>query len=194
MTEEQNPEELASLDENMGDEMDQATQLKAELDEALREKAQYKAIAQRAQADLVNYRRRAAQELTESRENANTGLLLKLISVVDDFDRAIEMIPEDAVLPGWYEGLRLVHRNLELQMESEGLSKIETCIGESFDVQHHEALIFESNSENEEGTILRIIREGYKLRQKVLRATQVSVSRPMDKQLDNQPDNDAQEA
>lgn len=194
MTEEQKPEDLKSLEEQMAEEPDELTQLRAQLEEALREKDQYKNMAQRAQADLVNYRRRAAQELSEARENANAQLLLKLISVADDFNRAFNMIPEDAVAPGWYDGLELVHRNLQRQMESEGLIKIETAIGQPFDVHEHEAVFSETDSDNEEGSVVRVIRDGYKLHQRVLRAAQVSVSKAAEQEPEVQQDNDNQEA
>ena len=66
MTEEQNPEDLTSLGEQMDENPDELNQFKAELEETLREKEQYKNMAQRAQADLVNYRRPAAQELSDA--------------------------------------------------------------------------------------------------------------------------------
>lgn len=194
MTEEQKPEDLTSLEEQLDEEPDELTHLQAQLEEALREKEQYKNMAQRAQADLVNYRRRAAQELSDARENANTQLLLKLISVADDFNRAFDMIPEDAVAPGWYDGLQLVHRNLQRQMESEGLTKIETAIGQPFDVHEHEAVFFEPDPDNDEGSVVRVIRDGYKLHQRVLRAAQVSVSKAVDQEPEVQQDNDNQEA
>ena len=194
MTEEQKPEDLKSLEKQMAEEPDELTQLRAQLEEALREKDQYKNMAQRAQADLVNYRRRAAQELSEARENTNAQLLLKLISVADDFNRAFNMIPEDAVAPGWYDGLEPVHRNLQRQMESEGLIKIETAIGQPFDVHEHEAVFSETDSDNEEGSVVRVIRDGYKLHQRVLRAAQVSVSKAAEQEPEVQQDNDNQEA
>ena len=194
MTEEQNPEDLTSLGEQMDENPDELNQLKAELEETLREKEQYKNMAQRAQADLVNYRRRAAQELSDARENANAQLLLKLITVADDFNRAFSAIPEDAVSPGWHEGLQLVHRSLQHQMESEGLTRIETAIGQPFDVHEHEAVFFEPNPDNAEGSVVRVIRDGYKLHQRVLRAAQVSVSKAVEQEPEARQDNDNQEA
>jgi molecular chaperone GrpE len=190
MTEEQKPDDLGSLEEQMAQEPDQLTQLQAQLDEALREKEQYKGMAQRAQADLVNFRRRAAQELSDARENANSQILLKLISVADDFNRAFDMIPEDAVSPGWYEGLQLVRRSLHSQLESEGLVKIEVVIGKPFDVQEHEAVFFEPNPDTEEGSVVRVIRDGYKLHQRVLRAAQVGVSKAVEPDPEIQQEND----
>ena len=73
-----------------------------------RERDQFKAMAQRAQADLVNYRRRVEEERQELQRNANANLIAKFLGVVDDFERAIGMLPEDAASAGWQEGLLLV--------------------------------------------------------------------------------------
>ena len=70
------------------------------LEEALREKDQFRLMAQRAQADLINYKRRSAEEMDELRRAANSRLLTRVLSVVDDLDRALTHIPEDAVTPG----------------------------------------------------------------------------------------------
>ena len=147
-----------------------------QLEEALREKDQFRAMAQRAQADLVNSRRRAAEEMEESRRAAKSQLLLKVISVVDDFGRALEMVPEGAVAPGWAEGLQLVHRKLDSLLESEGVTRIE-AEGQPFEPFEHEALLYQESPDKAEDTVLQVIREGYRLNGKVLRAAQVAVAK-----------------
>ena len=188
MTEEQQPDELKSLEEQMDEEPDELTRLQAELDEALREREQYKSMAQRSQADLVNYRRRSAEEIADTRERANSQLLLRMLSVGDDLSRALNNIPEDAVALGWLEGLLLVQRNFQNVFEAEGLTKIETAIGQPFDASEHEAVFFEPDSEGEEGKVVQVIRVGYRLRERILRAAQVSVSRPADPEPEAQSD------
>jgi len=192
MTEEQQPEELKSLEEQMDEEQDDLTRLQAELDEALREREQYKNMAQRSQADLVNYRRRSAEEMAGARERANSQLLLRMLSVADDLNRALDHIPEDAVAPGWREGLLLVQRNLQNVLEAEGLTMIETAIGQPFDASEHEAVFFEPDSDHEQDTVVQVIRVGYRLREHVLRAAQVSVSRPTEPTEPTEPEPEAQ--
>ena len=193
MTEEQQPEELKSLEKQMDEEQDDLTRLQAELDEALREREQYKNMAQRSQADLVNYRRRSAEEITDTRERANSQLLLRMLSVADDLNRALDHIPEDAVAPGWHEGLLLVQRNLQNVLEAEGLTMIETAIGQPFDASEHEAVFFEPDSDHEEDTVVQVIRVGYRLRDHVLRAAQVSVSRPKEPKPEAESDTKKEE-
>jgi len=157
-------------------EADDTDMVREQLDEALREKEQFRAMAQRAQADLINYRRRAEEERYEVRRTANSELLLKILSIVDDFDRGIGLVPEDAVAPGWLDGLSLVHRNLYQFLDSEGVTKI-SAEGQPFEPWQHEAVFYEETPEGREGMVVKVIREGYKLHDRVLRAAQVGVSK-----------------
>lgn len=149
------------------------------MDDMERERNQYKALAQRSQADLVNYRRRVDEERQELQRNANANLLTKFLGVVDDFERAIEMLPDDAASAGWREGLMLVKRNLENVLESEGVSKIE-AEGKPFDPWKHEAVHYIESTENEDGAIIQVFRDGYRLHDRVLRASQVIVAKAPD--------------
>ena len=141
-----------------------------------RERDQYKAMAQRAQADLVNYRRRIDEERVELHRNANASLLAKFLGVVDDFERAIDLLPEDESAAGWREGLMLVKRNLDNLLESEGVSKIEAA-GKPFNPWEHEAVHYMETSDAEDGTNIEVFRDGYRLHDKVLRASQVIVAK-----------------
>ena len=155
---------------------DESDSTRAEFEEALREKDQFKAMAQRAQADLVNYRRRAEDEREEVRRSTNTGLILKLLNVVDDLGRAVAMVPDDAVAPGWLDGLELVQRNLQSLLDTEGVTKIKAK-GMPFEPWEHEALLYEETDQCAEGLIIRVIRDGYRRHNRVLRPAQVSVAK-----------------
>ena len=155
---------------------DEASLMKAEMEEALREKEQFKAMAQRAQADLENYRRRAVDEQIEIRRNAGTTLLLKFLGVVDDIDRAIELMPADVAGSGWVDGLELIQRNMKSILDSEGVEKIEAK-GRRFEPWEHEAVSYQETPDGEDGVVTDVFREGYKLHDRVLRAAQVVVSK-----------------
>lgn len=152
----------------------------ARLDEAERERDQFRAMAQRAQADLANYKRRAAEDRQQSLLNSKADILRKFLGVVDDFGRAIEMLPADAD-PGWREGLSLVQRNLVSVLESEGVSKIDSA-GEPFDPRLHEALAYQEIPDTPDGAIAVVTREGYRIDDRLLRPAQVIVAKaPPDK-------------
>ena len=113
------------------------------------------------------------------RTNATSDLLLKTLTIVDDFERALEMIPDEAVAPGWREGLELVLKNLNSLLEFEGVTRIETT-GRMFDPWEFEAVSYEEQLDAEEGAIIDVLRHGYRRRDKILRAAQVTVARKIE--------------
>ena len=147
-----------------------------EIQEELSKEAEhYKSIAQRAQADLVNYRSRAAQELEETRRTTKFGILARFLNIVDDLSRAVDNVPDDAN-EDWEQGISLVLRNLENALEMEGVTKIDS-LGEGFDPHLHDALMFEETEEKEEGLVTSVIQEGYKINDRILRPARVVVSK-----------------
>ena len=171
------PDESTPPDEGQStSDADETTLAREQMEEALREKEQFRAMAQRAQADLVNYRRRAEDERRELRRGANSELLLKVLSIVDDLERATALVPDDAVAPGWLEGLQLIQRNLENLLTSQGVTGIE-AEGKPFEPWQHEAVLYEESSDGKEGVVMSVVRKGYKLHDRVLRPAQVAVSK-----------------
>ena len=177
MSEEPQPEDPAlPQEQDPTSEVDETSLRSEELEEALREKEQFRTMAQRAQADLINYKRRAAEEREELARAVNSQLILRALSIADDLGRALALVPEDAVAPGWLEGIQLVERNLHNVLESEGVTKID-AEGQPFEPREHEAVTYEETAGSIEGTVVRVIRDGYKLNDRVLRAAQVAVSK-----------------
>ncbi|MDP6495192.1 MAG: nucleotide exchange factor GrpE [Dehalococcoidia bacterium] len=163
-------------EETQAGEVGETPLLQEQIEEALREKDQFRTMAQRAQADLLNYKNRALGEMEELRRSTNSQLLLKMLNVVDDLERAISLIPQDAVAPGWLDGLNLVLRNINQTLDAEGVSKIEAQ-GRNFEPWELEAVQYKETADAEEGKVIEVIRDGYKYRDKVLRAAQVIVAK-----------------
>lgn len=149
------------------------------LEEALREKDQFRQLAQRAQADFINYKRRSSLEQANIKQTANSNLIIKMLAFADDLDRAIDSISDDENASIWLEGLQLVQRNLNNVLQSEGVTKIEPE-GQSFEPHEHEAIFFEETNDIPEGTVIKVIRNGYKLHDKILRAAQVTIAKEPD--------------
>ncbi len=149
--------------------------LQAELEEAVRERSQFKALAQRAQADLENLRKRMDEERTEVHRAASAHIITKLLPVLDDLQRALGQATEDARDASWAEGIGLIERNLLTLLESSGVTLIEAD-GKVFDPWEHEALYSVQDPDKEPGTVVSVIRPGYRFHGRVLRATQVSVA------------------
>ena len=186
--------EIQDIEDQLEEDTEDSSDLEERLEEAERERDQFRTLALRYKADLENYKKRAASELDETRERANAQLLLKLIGLSDDFNRALDYIPEDASGDGWVEGLRLTQRSIENVMQTEGLSRIEAAIGQPFDVYEHEAVFFEPTNEVDEGTVVRVVRNGYRLKNRVLRAAQVSVAQAVQPQENPESETHNQEA
>jgi molecular chaperone GrpE len=126
---------------------------------------------QRAQADFVNYRRRAEQERDETVKFANASLVLSLLPILDDFERAVTSCPQELSGLAWVEGIRLIGRKLRASLEAQGLSPIQ-ALGEPFDPRWHEAV---RQAQGKEGIVLEEVQKGYRFRGRVLRPTQVVV-------------------
>ena len=161
-----------------GPELSEEERLRAELEEADRERGQFRALAQRVQADFVNYRRRVEEEQQEFQRGAAAQLILKLLPVLDDLERALVQMPEDtsSSKDGWLEGVRLVVRKFHAVMEEAGVQRIEAA-DRAFDPWEHEAVAYQETREHPEGYVLGLVREGYRLHGRVLRAAQVMVAR-----------------
>jgi molecular chaperone GrpE len=126
---------------------------------------------QRAQADYINYKRRSEQEKEEISQFANSILILNLLPILDDWERALASIPEDQASLGWVEGVRLIERKLRGILEAQGLSPIE-AVGQPFDPNLHEAAM---QGKGEEGIVLGELQKGYKFRDRVIRPARVVV-------------------
>lgn len=151
-------------------------ELEVALGEINQERDQFRSLAQRAQADLINYRHRAEEERQNLQKSANSRLILDLLGVVDDFQRALNLTEKSADYASWVEGIELIYRKIYRILEIEGVTVID-AIGRDFDPWEHAAIVYQENVQYREGEIIGVIQEGYKLHGKVLRAAQVAVAR-----------------
>jgi molecular chaperone GrpE len=127
----------------------------------------------RAQADFVNYRRRTDEERSEQAKLANSALVLSLLPVLDDLERALGSASPDTDGGALVEGLQLIHRKLMNVLEGQGLSAIES-LGQTFDPNLHEAV---SYAEGEDGEVVQEWQRGYKLHDRVIRPAMVCVGK-----------------
>jgi len=131
----------------------------------------YLANWQRAQADLENYRKRSEQEKEEISKFANSVLMISLLPVLDDFERAFTSIPPNLAGLSWVDGIKLIERKLQANLESQGLSPIK-AVGKPFDPNFHEAAM---HGKGEEGIVIAELQKGYKFRDRVIRPSMVVV-------------------
>ncbi len=137
-----------------------------------KEKAErYLANWKRSQADLDNYVKRAEQEKSETVEFANKVLILDLLPILDDFERALDSLPVELDEENWTQGIKLIYNKLKIILEMQGLAEIKAK-GGYFDPYFHEAA---GQLAGEEGIIIEEIRKGYNFKGKLLRPSMVMV-------------------
>jgi molecular chaperone GrpE len=149
--------------------------LVAERDAALARAEEHLALAQRAQADYANLKRRTSEERVAMLGLANEVLLSKVVGLADDFDLAIEHVPGEARDTAWLEGIAAIDRKLRALLESEGVTPIE-ALGRPFDPAVHEAISHVPGSGRPEDEVVAELRRGYRIRDRVLRPALVAVS------------------
>jgi molecular chaperone GrpE len=148
-----------------------------------REKAQsYLANWQRSAADFQNYKRRVEQEREEMARLTNASLIINLLPLVDDLERALANV--DARMAGltWLDGIRLIHRKFQALLEMNGVTEI-PADHETFDPNIHEAVMF---GEGEDGKVISVVQKGYMLGNRVLRPAMVVVGKREEKKESEQ--------
>ncbi|MPZ49143.1 MAG: nucleotide exchange factor GrpE [Dehalococcoidia bacterium] len=145
--------------------------LPAQLAEAEEKAQSYLASWQRAAADYQNFKRRVEQEREDTARLANASLIINLLPLIDDLERALDSV--DANLAGltWVDGIRLIHRKFQGLLQMSGVTPIPTD-GERFDPNVHEAVMF---GPGEDGKVINVVQKGYKLGDRVLRPAMVVI-------------------
>ncbi len=149
--------------------------LRAALESERTRAEEHLALAQRAQADYANLKRRTEADRERDLGLASEALLSKVVALADDFDRAIDHLPAEARETPWLEGIVAIDRKLRLLLESEGVSPID-ALGRPFDPREHEALQRVPGTGKPEGEVVAEVRRGYRLRDRILRPALVAVS------------------
>jgi molecular chaperone GrpE len=149
--------------------------LRAELEQAQAQAAEYLSGWQRARAEFANYKKRQEAEREELRRTSTQALLLKLLPVVDDFERALQTVPKESAGEGWLDGTKMILRKLQALLESEDVTPIEAA-GQPFDPLWHEAILQEETDEHPDGYVIEEMQRGYRLGNRVLRPSMVKVA------------------
>ena len=145
--------------------------LKSQLAEAKIEAEANLAGWQRAQADYTNYKKRCEQEKSESLKYANSELIMKILPMLDDTDRALASIPKNIENVPWVKGVKTIQESLLKILEGQGL-KVINCEGEQFDPELHEGLM---TCKGKEGKIMQQVLKGYIYNNRLLRPARVIV-------------------
>lgn len=129
----------------------------------------------RLRADFENMRRRSQLDLQAAEKYRAQSLLSDLLPVIDNFERALDVKVTSEDATSLYKGIEMVYNSLMDAAKKEGLETI-PAVGEPFDPTVHQAVMQESDSEKESGIVLKELQKGYKLKDRVLRPSMVSVN------------------
>lgn len=144
-------------------------------------------------ADYENFRKRMFREKDDAVQFANSQLLTDLVSVLDDFDRAVSSSETSRDFQSLHDGVDMIRRQLLGMLESKyGLLRFES-MGEPFDPNHHEAMMSEQG-ECDEPTVVEEYSKGYRLRDRILRSAKVKVQMPAGAQAASADGNGTAEA
>ena len=125
----------------------------------------------RLMADFQNYRKRAEKEKRDLYSYANEKIMNDLLTVMDNFERALEHDAGD----GFKEGIEMIFKQLSDVLEKDGLAEI-PALGEDFDPNVHNAVMTEETEDYESGKVSGVMQKGYTLNGKVIRPAMVKVA------------------
>jgi molecular chaperone GrpE len=134
----------------------------------------FRDLALRSQADFENYKKRAVREKEDAVKYANSSLLQRLVSILDNFELGLAAAKTEGTHSPIYSGMVLVQKQLNDLLEENGLQTIE-AEGKKFDPNLHEAIAHEPSDSPEE-TVIRQARRGYRFKDRLLRPARVVVS------------------
>ena len=169
-----------SIDENGTEEEDDLVELdpvkilEKDLLDVKNELTEQKDKFVRLQAETDNFRKRLSREKEEFSQYANERLFKELLPIFDNFERALEDPSSD--IKSFKEGLEMILKQFSSFLEKEKVEPIE-AIGKKFDPMIHEVLTSEESSENEENTIISQFVKGYTINNRVIRPSQVVISK-----------------
>jgi molecular chaperone GrpE len=133
----------------------------------------------RAEAELQNFRRRAAREREETRRSAEEGVMLELIAALDDLDRALSAVPGSDSPEPWTEGVRMVGSRLVEYLGRQGVVTLDP-VGQPFDPVFHEAVLEMAVPDVAPGHVTQVLLRGWRRGGRALRAARVVVARAPD--------------
>lgn len=134
----------------------------------------------RKTADFDNYRKRMLREKDEFAAYANRELLLDIVGIIDDFERAIRSADESHDFTAFHDGIVMIEKQFISMLERKWKLVRFDSVGQEFDPQRHEAMMTEQSPDLDEPVVVEDFQKGYMLHDKVLRPAKVKVSMPGD--------------
>ncbi|MCK5299547.1 MAG: nucleotide exchange factor GrpE [Candidatus Aenigmarchaeota archaeon] len=130
----------------------------------------------RLHADFDNFRKRTEQRFDEFQKSANKGLIVELLGIVDDYERALASAENAESVDHLREGFSQIYKKLMHVLKSCGLTCVD-CVGENFDPNLHEAVFMFESDEHEDNMVTDEIQKGYAIHDVIIRHPKVRVAK-----------------
>lgn len=157
---------------NGGDGGNAGANLQADLEASNKQIQDLTETAKRALADLQNYRKRVEEERTAFVQFANVGLILELLPVLDNFNRAFAAVPPEVSETEWFKGALQIEQQLVAVVRKQGVTEMPSQVGVKVDTKIHEPIL---TGPGEKDVIIEEFEKGYMIGEKVIRAAKVKV-------------------
>ena len=127
----------------------------------------------RSKADLINYRKRKDEETSNLLKYCNSDLILSLLNVVDNFERALVL--DDEAFKSYLDGFKLIYNQVIDILNSYEVKEIE-ALDKVFDPMYHQSVATKKDDTKESGVVLEVFKKGYTYKDKVLRPAMVIIN------------------
>jgi molecular chaperone GrpE len=175
-------EDEPGVDENQtpgpeGENGDIAFEPEGDLARIAAERDEYLDQLQRSRAEFVNFRRRNDQERAQLRQFVTKDVTAQFLPVLDDFERAMTVVPTDGSAASFVQGVEMIRAKLQGIVERLGVTKVD-ALGQPFDPSVHEAVATEPGTDG--STVIEIYQHGYRIGDTLVRPAMVKTGNPME--------------
>lgn len=169
--------EGSEITDNEAEEGNELEILREQLEAAKTQADEYLDDLRRERAAFQNFKKRQENDRVELRQMVVSSFVLEILPIIDDFGRALGIVPEEQADQPWIEGIELIQRKLRATLEGTGVVSVAAEPGQSFDPFLHEAVSYEENEDFGEGEIIAVVQNGYQLGTRTLRPAMVRVAK-----------------
>ena len=143
------------------------------------ERDEFRGLLQRTRADFENYQKRTQRDLAQERRYWHSGLVLDLLPILDNFERAVQAAKQAGESGPLVQGVAMIQSQVLDALRRHGIMRIDAQ-GKPFDPNLHQAVMQQPAADVPPGTVLQVLEEGYLIHDRVLRPARVVVSTAAD--------------
>jgi molecular chaperone GrpE len=149
--------------------------LRGRLADLEKERDEFRGLLQRTHADFENYQKRNQREQTQDRRYWNGPLVLDLLPILDNFERAMAAAKQAGETGPLVQGVALVQTQILDALKRHGITRIDAQ-GQAFDPNMHQAVMQQPTADQPPGTVAQVLEHGFMLHDRVLRPAHVAVA------------------